>query len=981
MKLEGGDFISHKKNNAVYIPSLDGKDIFISNNYRDGTPNGYNLKRKNGNYNLSKFINTLNYSLDLIKLREVYQRTYNAKNFSWKEKNKDYSFRVINVTFKYSNKEYNRLRPDTYVKYGYSVMDEEFNDCVCVRGGELIGIIVNTPVSTPLPQSVLGKYFYYENGQYKAKKNIKTLHSVADIRRELYTHGFVCNGIEYVRFKRSSGSSRVGKCLFIDKRLYPQMHKWEMCGIEVKKGQSVDLASLEPYIALTLSSIIDTITVKPENILVIDDYESIFKDKVVATRLIDGELVTKPETAEICNSIWDGQSLMDKSLFGKYEDKGMLLLRARFFKSCCFNSNLQDWFRDNGITDVSQLNGKTKAKRIEDVKLITTPSSIKYLKFGKLDDWLNNLETEFGVVKYEKPTFFFGGRLVQTHYQLINTLQLSPEEVEELIRPSLEYVERIQRDPAFLRHRIGYQYSNVDEDDFAFVTRKALQTKNDIIYKMLGVNDRFAETKMYRNFEKDLVKSMIKDLRCGHILVKGNYSTLCGNPIEMLLSAIGEFDGTPVIKPETVYSINFEDGERLLGSRSPHVASGNILLTTNVHRSEVDKYMNPTNEIVYVNSINENLLERLSGADFDSDSLLLTNNKTLINAAEKNYDKFPVPTKFVDSIKLDRVYTAEDKADLDIKTSVNKIGEIINASQEIQSIMWDKINSGKSIDEVMDIYCDTAQLDVMSNLEIDSAKREIPSDNVAELKKLKAKYDIRDDKGRHIRPLFFKYIDTYKGYNSDYYVYVETPGDGFVKELVTDRYSTAKSIRDARDGQVLIERGRMSYKEMKTSMDYLEKAIDRFKYKRKTKEYLPFSEILLPVDQLSGQVYYPQIHRIVAMVERAKTQISELYTIADLPKAEIAVMTADIKEDLAARIDSVSINERGIRHILTLLEDKRYSGITKYLFDIVFNSNYDKFYDLVEQNKTPVEKLEECEDGDIDILGIKYRKVSVVNNY
>lgn len=717
----GGDFISHKKNNAVYIPSLDGKDIFISNNYRDGTPTGYNLKRKNGSYNLSRFINTLNYSLDLIKLREVYQQVYNARNFSWREKNKDYSFRVINVTFKYSNKEFNKLRPDTYVKYGFNVLDEEFNDCVCVRGGELVGIIINNPVSTPLPQAVLGKYFYYENGQYKAKKNIKTLHSVADIRRELYKNGFVCNGVEYVRFKRSSGSSRVGKCLFIDKRLYPKMHKWEMCGIEVKKGQSIDLASLEPYIALTLSSIIDTITIKPENILVIDDYESVFKDKVVATRLVDGELVTKPEVAEICNSVWDGQSLMDKSLFGKYENKGMLLLRARFFKSCCFNANIQDWFMDNGITDISQLNGYTKAKKIEDVKIITTPSSIKYLKFGKLDDWMNNLEPEFGVVKYEKPTFFFDGRLVHTHYQLINTLQLSPEKVEELIKPTLDYIDKIQNDPSYLRHRIGYQYSNVEDEDFAFVHRKAMQTKNDIIYRMLGVNDRFAETKMYREFEKDLVKSMIKDLRCGHILVRGNYSTLCGNPIEMLQSSIGKFDGNSIIEPETVHSINFKDGERLLGSRSPHVASGNILLTTNVRREEIDKYMNPTNEIVYVNSINENLLERLSGADFDSDTMLLTNNKILIDAAEKNYDKFLVPTKFVDSIKLNRVYTAEDKADLDIKTSVNKIGEIINASQEIQSIMWERINSGESIDEVMGIYCDTAQLDVMSNLEINSS--------------------------------------------------------------------------------------------------------------------------------------------------------------------------------------------------------------------------------------------------------------------
>ncbi len=65
-------------------------------------------------------------------------------------------------------------------------------------------------------------------------------------------------------------------------------------------------------------------------------------------------------------------------------EHGMLLLRARFFKSCCFNANIQQWFADNGITDVGQLNGETKAKRIEeDIKLITTPSLTQICEIWK----------------------------------------------------------------------------------------------------------------------------------------------------------------------------------------------------------------------------------------------------------------------------------------------------------------------------------------------------------------------------------------------------------------------------------------------------------------------------------------------------------------------------------------------------------------------------------------------------------------------
>ena len=125
------------------------------------------------------------------------------------------------------------------------------------------------------------------------------------------------------------------------------------------------------------------------------------------------------------------------------------------FKSCCFNCNIQQWFKDNNITDVSQLNGKTRATRIEDVKLITTPNSIKYLKFSAWDEWLDHLYPNFGVVKHDKKTHFFGGRLVQTHYQLLNTLQMSKDEVEDFLQESLEFAQMLRDRPEVVRYYIS----------------------------------------------------------------------------------------------------------------------------------------------------------------------------------------------------------------------------------------------------------------------------------------------------------------------------------------------------------------------------------------------------------------------------------------------------------------------------------------------------------------------------------------------
>lgn len=972
--------------NAVYIPSLDGKDIYISNSL--DPKNGYRLKNKTGNLNLSRFINSLDYSLDLIKMRQVHKSLFPVANaeqletiFSFDEKGneydevhsrgKEYSCQVINVTFKYSNKEFNRVRGSYYIRFGYRIDDLEFDDCIAWDDGEIVGVQTGEKVNNPVDAEELS-YFIFKDGMYRAKDNIKTCNNVADIRSDIYENGFVCEGIKYVRFKRSSGSSRVGKCLFINERLYNAMHEWEMCGIQVKEGQDIDLAALEPYIALTLSSIIDTIEIKPENILVVDDYKSVFHERAIATRLVDGRLVSQPEDVEISNSIWDGQSLMDRSLFGEYSNKGMLLLRARFFKSCCFNANIQQWFADHGIKKVSQLNGYTRARKIEDVKLITTPSSIKYLKFGTLDHWLDTLETTFGVVKYEKKTHFFDGRMVQTHYQLINTLQMTYEEVEQFIKPSLDYARMIKTDPAVLRHQISYQYQSPDD---TFYT-KAVTSKNDIIYRLLGMNDRFAKTKMYRNFCNDLIKSFIKNLRCGHVLVRGNYSTLCGNPIEMLKMSIGQFDGSSIIEKNTVHCEMFESGKELLGSRSPHVTIGNILVTRNVIRPEIARYMNPTNEIVYVNSIQENLLERLSGADFDSDTMLLTDNEILVTAAKRNYDNFPVPTKLVESAMRNRRYTNREKADLDIKTSVNKIGEIINLSQELNSILWDRINKGASVDDVMELYCDISQLDVMSNLEIDSAKRENPANNTRELQLLKKKYDVRDKKNRHVRPLFFKYIDGYKGYRDDYHVYVEQD-DEFQKLFKTDKYKDAQTIKKESANNIVIERGRMSYLKHETSMDYLQKCINRFYVPRDKEANHGLSYMLVPISDTKGEYQKDVEQQIVEIAREAKKDINSLWNDNEYTNKQKRDKANEIREKFAVVLQEIQINEKTMRRLLGKLEEE-YSDVARFLFfsllEQVRGFMLSGFHQIIQKSVSPVSVLREDVDGDIQIYDFHYLK-------
>lgn len=916
---------------------MDAKDLFIANNYITKNPTGYPIQSKNGQPNLRRFTSVLDYSLELMKLRTVYEKVCRNRRFSFISDGYEYSTRVVNVSFSYSNKAYNkycryrdgRLCP-VYVKFGYDIDQLEWTDHICIMDGELVGIETEAPVEQPARSSILGKHFLLQDGVYKARDNIPTLHTAADLRKELYENGFYLDGVKYVRYKRSSGSSRLGKCLFIDARLYPQMHKWELCGIRIKDGAPVDLAALEAYISLTLSSIIGTVEIRAEHILVINDYESCFTEEVMETTQVQGRLCSHRNETHIKNSIWDGQSLADEGLFQDYPGKSMLLLRSRFFKSAAFKCNIQAWFHDHNITRISQLNGFTRAACVEDIRLITTPSSIKYLKFGSLDQWLDRLEPQFGVVKCEKPTSHFDGRMVQSHYQLINTLQLSSDEVGRLMEPAFRYITLLKHDPAVLRYQVGS--SNTDP------CPPAQLTGGDIAYRLLGLNDKFSQTKYYDDFQKDLTKAYIKNLRCGHLLIHGNYSTLFGNPIEMLQAAIGAFSGESQLGAGNIHSRAFPYDRTLLGSRSPHVTIGNIWLPTNRENPEIDRYFDLSGEIVCINSIGEATLDRLSGADYDSDMVLLTDNPVMLEAARRNYSHFPVPVNHVISQKTQRFYTAGQMADLDIRTSVNKIGEIVNLSQELNSLLWDRLNNGASLQEVTELYCDICQLDVLSGIEIDRAKREFEVDSTHEIRLIRDKYCRRDDASRSIKPNFFGHIARRKGY-----------------------YDSEKK----------------QYLRHATSMDYLEYHINRYQRARTRtgapQSYLKLSDILNTEAYSSKQVYYEQLDRVMELLLSTHRELKSLYA-SSLTGEKLYQAAQELRGKCMDYLGTLHFNNSTMICLLRRLETKTYKPIYRLAINILFGYPNSSFFQIIASSRTALPQLTEAADGELQIYDFRFTK-------
>ena len=839
--------------------SVEAADIY-KQEQENGVAVGYKLPDKNSDAYFRLFKVLLDDSLDSAELEKAYKRVC-RKKFSFSDKfGNAYTLAVVNVKFNYIYKPNN-----------------------------------GKPV------------------------NLKSL------REYFYTNGFYLDGIHYVRYKRSAGSSREGKCLFIDERLLRAMKKWSECGLKPQK----DLASWESYKALSLSSIKGAVEIPLDGILFVPDYKSVFQEEVVSVEIEDGKLSAKTKQTQITNDIWDGESLLDESIFEKYyADRHMLLLRGKFFKSCAFRTKLQKWFKDKNITldDLKRRGFVTLAEDINQIVMVTTPNSLKYLKFaGSLTEknirqWAAHTDGTFGVVKYDKSTRFFHGKMVQSSYQLLNTLSLSEQEVKQLLQPSIDYISLLRRDIAFMRYHFTDAFAR--EKDGEEEHMDGLAERADVIFTLMHKEPHFDETELYANFRNDVVLSLKERLKRGHILLNGTNATLFGNGTELLKYLAGE-DIASELKPGQIRCERFENGAKLLCARSPHITMGNLYCAENTLGGGIWDYFDLGENIVCVNAIEENIQQRLNGCDYDSDTMLLTNDALLVNAAERYNGFFKVP---VCNIKA-KGKTEQTLSELDHDTSVNKIGEIVNLSQKLNSILWNELYNGADEREILSVYEDICKLAVLSGLEIDKAKRSFENVSVGKvLSALRKKY-------KRPAPQFFAEID---------------------------------------------ERKDKQYAFYHTAMDYLYTLVKNVHFRKGREQYGDYRPISssLAYDIGSGNATeYRHKDKIVQIIDESKARINRLYlTIRTADEQEREVLykqIADIKAERDKQVAKWLTNENVL--ILVLRHYEKNSAADWRIYAAFIN--HPIFSELLwELYDGTAKQVTDDESGEYTLYGRKFTK-------
>jgi len=655
------------------------------------------------------FSATIPYSLETIRMDKMFPDTFYLVN------KKKYTKAIINVTF----------------DRNYSIWDDEvlWQD----KEGEI---------------------------QQGKRKNIA---NKKKIRKYLYTNGFVMDNKKYIFYKRGAGKAKNGFALFIQEDMKEKLLNRSRLGLKFIEDEELDYTSLLAYESLISSGLEDIIELDPKTeILLIDDISGLkFESLASVTREEKKIVTTKNETLTLQNCLTDGQGLLDESVFESYkkEDKGFMLLRSDMFKCCAFNTKLQKWFKHNQIKIIKDMFGnKYEADKI---KLVTTPNSLKFLKFSyKLTDsqlledfnklskeeksnvnkqcydyWQDNIDNVFGVVKYDKIGNF--GNYNRTTYQLLNSIpNLTYCNLIEITKLEREYVMLLKNDEAVFRNylcadvelNLKFEKSLEEYDMSRYETI-------DLMNALILVNSDIQYTKKFKKMKSDLIANYIKHLKEGKIRLKDTkYVTLVSNPYEMLLSIVGKYDNSSIMKGREVYCKYYEDGQEFCATRNPHINSGNVMYTKNKYHEEYDTWFNFTDNICAINFFDNDAPDRLQGCDTDSDTLLLIPTNILSDKAKYCEENFPTPINRIVGSSKPRKHNMAELQKLDVILSDNYIGRIVNMSQIINSYLNDAISKGESKDITDELYHASSRLSSMSQIEIDKSKKVF--DNISMNKEL-----------------------------------------------------------------------------------------------------------------------------------------------------------------------------------------------------------------------------------------------------
>lgn len=578
-----------------------------------------------------------------------------------------------------------------------------------------------------------------------------------DIRIEYYEHGIdikyhtkdkagnikKTETIHYKMLYRSAGKAKQGSVMFICSRLYKKAHDFIYMGLKMPK-HNAPIVEASAYVSLIASTIVGRMRIEPENILILKDVDSFFRREVVSIGIDEKKhcYANRIQDYELKNTLFDGQALIDDSIFPKWGE-GYVLLRHHMTKCAAFHTNIQRFFKDwygDEYKSAKVVDMWGNEHYVKDIKMITTDNSMKWLKFDvSYDYWCKKVhenDCQFGIVKTAHKSKY--GDVQRMSYQMINTLDV--EIMDGVLARSKSYVEQLKS----------------DNDVFLDYLRDNENFSNDyeVLVALCEQDSEFVRSEYFRSRKKKIIDGYVKNLKFGKVLQEGDNLVMVGSPYAMLLYSVGEDvekDNTFGQEQDCIqcYTKRFGADEYLAGFRSPHNSKSNILALHNVESDVLDRYFHIGEQCVAVNCQHTDLQDRANGADFDSDQIFTTNQLDISQYAKYCYINHPTIVNNIPKEKNHYDLSMYNHAVID-----NNLAKAQMAIGESSNLAQLALTYGYSFtDKEYDDYVCT--LSVIAQAAIDNAKRTYDIDLNSEIRRIKQELNVKHNG----YPRFWLYVN------------------------------------------------------------------------------------------------------------------------------------------------------------------------------------------------------------------------------
>lgn len=524
--------------------------------------------------------------------------------------------------------------------------------------------------------------------------------------------------------------------MFIRDELYNISLKYIRMGIQLSDSNPM-IVEISAYSPLIASGIVGKVKINPKNILVLKDVKRFFKTNVISIDIDKNKCccANHIDNYELHNTLFDGQALIDSSIFPSWGN-GYILLRQHFCKMAAFSTNIQtffkDYFKEKYYTaTVKDMFGYEHF--VKDIELITTDNAMKWLKFNiSYDYWCDRVYEDdcmFGIVKTAHQSKL--GTYQKMSYQMVNSLNYKEEIMKSVCDVSVSYINKLKEDNNFFLKFLS--------------DRKNFSNDYEVLIALCEHNSDFVNSAYFRERKKAIIKAYVLKMKSGEIMQEAENLTVCGSPYAFLLyAATGDEssvdnDDTFQYEESTIqcYTERFNSGEYLAFFRSPFNSKNNILYLHNVYFSKFERYFNFGKQCIAINMIGTDAQDRANGMDQDSDFGFTTNQKDIVDFAKDCYSKYPTIVNNIPKESNTYKNCIESFSIIDNKLAKSQIdiGKSSNLAQLAQTYECSFPNETKYSDYV-------CILSVLAQVAIDNAKRTFDIDLSKEISRIEKDMNI-----------------------------------------------------------------------------------------------------------------------------------------------------------------------------------------------------------------------------------------------